>query len=65
MMAISFFSYFTRPWGIQIVQDVLEKKVKSCQLNVAEISIRHHSRFFDCLAHPNLSATLATNQNDP
>ena len=23
---------------------------------------RHHSRFFDCLAHPNLSATLATDQ---
>ena len=23
---------------------------------------RYHSRFFDCLAHPNLSATLATDQ---
>ena len=26
---------------------------------------RHHSRFFDCLAHPNLSATLATDQKRP
>ena len=26
---------------------------------------RHHSRFFDCLAHPNLSATLATDQKWP
>jgi hypothetical protein len=23
---------------------------------------RYHSRFFDCLAHPNLIATLATDQ---
>ena len=31
--------------------------------NVAySISNRYHSRFFDCLAHPNLSATLATDQ---
>ena len=26
---------------------------------------RYHSRFFDCLAHPNLSATLATDQKWP
>jgi hypothetical protein len=26
---------------------------------------RYHSRFFDCLAHPNLSATLATDQKLP
>jgi hypothetical protein len=26
------------------------------------ISIRYLSRFFDCLVHPNLSATLATDQ---
>ena len=29
------------------------------------VPIRHHSRFFDCLAHPNLSATLATDQKWP
>ena len=27
--------------------------------------IRYHSRFFDCLAHPNLSAVLATDQKWP
>ena len=27
--------------------------------------IRDHSRFFDCLVHPNLSATLATDQKWP
>ena len=26
------------------------------------LNIRYHSRFFDCLAHPNLCATLATDQ---
>ena len=26
------------------------------------VLIRHHSRLFNCLAHPNLSATLATDQ---
>ena len=26
------------------------------------VSSRYHSRFFDCLAHPNISATLATDQ---
>ena len=29
------------------------------------ISIRYLSRFFDCLMHPNLSATLATDQKWP
>ena len=27
-----------------------------------KIGTRYHSRFFDYLAHPNLSATLATDQ---
>ena len=27
--------------------------------------IRYHSRFYDCLAHPNLSSTLATGQKWP
>jgi hypothetical protein len=26
------------------------------------LRIKHHSRFFECLAHPNLSATLATDK---
>ena len=32
---------------------------------VGPLSIRYHSRFFDCLAHPNLSATMATDQKLP
>ena len=32
------------------------------KINIVDMYIRHHSRFFDCLAHPNLSATLATDQ---
>ena len=28
--------------------------------DIINLSLRYHSRFFDCLAHPNLSATLAT-----
>ena len=32
------------------------------QSMIARLGIRYLSRFFDCLAHPNLSATLATDQ---
>ena len=31
-------------------------------ISVENVSIKYHSRFFDCLAHPNLSATFATDQ---
>ena len=31
----------------------------------SELWIRYHLRFFDCLAHPNLSVTLATDQKWP
>ena len=47
----------------------LEKQnVVICALTRLSKQVRHsryHSRFFDCLAHPNLSATLATDQKCP
>jgi hypothetical protein len=34
-------------------------------IQLYSIDSRHNSRFFDCLAHPNLSATLTTDQKWP
>ena len=36
--------------------------MKVDKMHFKVILIRYHSRFFDCLAHPNPSATLATAQ---
>ena len=42
------------------------KKVFQCMPICSHIMYsRYLSRFFDCLAHPNLSATLATDQKRP
>ena len=49
------FSYF----AMRKVYNLLES------LNSTYLYSRHLSRYFDCLAHPNLSATLATDQKWP
>ena len=42
--------------------DLLDSDLSPVLSQDETIIIRHLSRFFDCLVHPNLSATLATDQ---
>ena len=51
--------------GRQILTTKTVKVVGPPVTKVGKLKTRHHSRFFDCLAHPNLSATLATDQKLP
>ena len=39
-----------------------EGSVDDSNKKVQYICIRYHSRFFDCLGHPNLNVTLATDK---
>ena len=48
------------PWGFSILCTSTY-----CIYTVHCLCVRYHSKFFDCLAHPNLGATLATDQKWP
>ena len=52
---------FDRCWNINTRAGKVQKLVKLI-FSKKYTNIRYHSKFFDCLAHPNLSATLATDQ---
>ena len=48
---------------VQILQQILQDlQVILLKMILRYVCIRHHLRYSDCLVHPNLSATLATDQ---
>ena len=75
---MSLFSPFSvhkiSPWpcqtNMELSEDMIDKTYNSfprvtSRNKGGNLGNRHLSRFFDCLAHPNLSATLATDQKWP